>query len=453
MNCSQHRGRYEFRPAALSECRRLVGSLVRCALLSLVVLRPVVYADSSVAQNANRIASTNCGRLLVRVTSRCASKNLSSISPCCAALNAWSEGLCWCEPHAFSAVTNLAMDYYAFMFRAEKCRASSYIRPAITLPSGGKTIEQTCPHVRSAGGSDLSEGCGSGRNPEDLRAARLQSLKALLFADLRGPAGLDRWSKQLDSVLAPDVSLFSIGFVFSYPRVRVKEYLLARSTYAGGALWQSTRLDPDIFWRSPDKVSYSAALEMGPFSFDKIEFVKFETCSPRILEVHTQEEEPVRLFKQFVYFDAADRTLLPFNKTPIQWCRIVQKRCKGTLFPYDSLHDCMSFYQHLKEEKRVVCRRDGDFVPQVALHGDTTSCRGMYLDLARVAPARYCPNVGRRARGRCSARSCPGKRYEDVFRLHNPRYLSSGGFNCSSSGCNEIWPAESMDDDDDDNED
>lgn len=422
----------------------LILTLVGCTLL--IYLRGIdgLSPEANQETRPGGRLSSSCGSLLVALTSQCASVRHSKPYLCCAAIKAWNSGFCWCQKNAFNSAANIAMDYFAFQFRTRRCNITSFNHPEITLPVAAKAkLKSTCPELSSKADTDVSEGCGPKARASTLRQQRLKTLRRLSAANVYEKREVREWSKEMDSILAPGVSMFSIGMSFLYPRVNVKRYLLSRTTLAQGALWEKMIEKDTLFWLTPGQVSYSSAHNLGPFSFRKIEFVTFERCSPRIQHVFTQEEEAVRVFKQFIYFEPATKSFWQAWKTPRDLCSDVQQVCPDELFPFKHRKECIEVYKEFYNSGRVTCARDLPNFPLIAFHGDTLACRGMYLNLARVDNQRYCRFLGFKGIGLCRESGCPAAAYNNMFAEENPRFDSPGGYICSTDGCNESWPSES----------
>lgn len=426
---------------------RLVTNAKVCIMISVGVAFNIAsvwlilgVVRSSEGQSLERTALTSCGKLLVGLTSNCADSRHSNLEYCCEALQAWNSGLCWCETNAFNAASNLAMDYYAFQFRTTKCNLTEFLHPEITLPTAGKgKVPGTCPTFESLSPAAISENCPSGVVSKRLREKRMDFLKRLSEEDVELKRDVTRWSERIDTLLSPRASLFSIGMSFQFSRRNIKQYLLSRTTLSGGPLWRSTIEKGSLFWRASDSVSYSAFHSLGHYSFAKIEFVTFERCSPRISEIYSQEEEAVRLYKQFVYFEPTDRYLWKAHRNPDHWCSSIHRSCPGRLFPYRNKATCVELFRRGLTKEHVTCTRSTSKRSVLALHGDTSSCRVMYLDLASL-DSTYCRFLGEPGLGRCRKSGCLSQEYNDVYREANPRFELTVGYTCSSHACSEDWP-------------
>lgn len=391
-------------------------------------------------QQPEEISSVNCGKLLIGLMSYCADTKHSNVEHCCEGLRSWNIGMCWCESNAFNAACNLAMDYYAFQFRTSACHMNEYFHPDIKLPTSGRgIISSTCPIFNSLPPSDRSENCDPASTPERLRKQRLEFIHRFVEEDVEFENDLAAWSERIDSILSPGARLFSIGISFHFPRRNIKQYLLWRSSLLKGPLWKS-RIDlSTIFWRTPNSVSYAAHHSAGHFSFSKIEFVVFEGCTPRITEIYSQEEEAVHLYRQFVYFEPADRHFWNSLRSPDALCMDVHRLCPGGLFPFHNISSCSAFYSSKIADKHVTCTRSAAKRSVLGIHGDTVSCRSMFLDLAQVEPS-FCRFLGSLGMGMCRSSGCLPHNYNDVFSEENPRFESSGGYSCSNQVCLEEWP-------------
>lgn len=385
----------------------------------------------------------SCGVLLAQLTGACGSVRFSREKYCCSALRAWNDAGCWCERNAFNAASNVAMDYFAFQFRTSRCNLTSVFHEEIKLPNSAKTVlSSTCPKLDSTRRNRaVAEACGAHRSNSELRRERLSALRRLQSIDIVDKADLTHWSDDVDSLFSPQCWLASVGLSFSYPRTNVKKYLLYRSSLLGGPLWKSGMYEDTVLWTGSNRVSYASALKVGDFSFGRMEFVQFEGCSARISSVVVQEEEAVQHLKQYVYFEASERSLWKTMYTAPLWCRKVMDVCKNESFPYNSYGDCVEFAQMLDRRRQVTCAHDGELRSVVALHGNTVACRDMYVELARV-DSTYCRLVGRKGIGRCRDSSCLHRRYNNIFNEKNPRFDSTSGYVCREKACEERWPVE-----------
>lgn len=396
--------------------------------------------NSTGAEPSDEMRSANCGQILMGLMTYCSDTRHSTVVRCCEKLRLWNKGMCWCEKNAFMAACNLSMDDYAFQFRTKTCNMTEFFHPDIQLPTSrvGK-IPSTCPIFKSLPPSEMSESHCLIPSPTRLRARRLEFLQRFIQEDVERENDLASWSARIDSTLAPDARLFSIGISFHFPRRNIKQYLLWRSTLLKGPLWKSNIHMDTVFWRTSNSVSYVAHRSIGQFSFSKIEFVVFESCSPRIAEIYSLDEEAVRLYRQFVYLEPADRQLWKTQQVPEAWCVDVQRICPGNLFPFSNISSCSAFYKHKIANEQVTCARSSAERSILALHGDTLSCRSMFLDLARMESG-FCRFLGRPGIGRCRGSGCLSHDYNDIFNEENPRFESSGGYSCSDQNCIEEWP-------------
>ncbi|KAI0566280.1 hypothetical protein FGB62_11g370 [Gracilaria domingensis] len=217
--------------------------------------------------------------------------------------------MCWCEKNAVHAAANVAMDEYAFQLRIGHCNVTSFIHDDIALPNSAKRLlRSTCGNgAAQVGRGDEEESCGNKISAAVLRLLRIDSLYRLQQADVRHGDDIALWSAQLDGLFAVDAWLYAIGVSFSFPRTNVKRYLLQRSTLLKGN----------------KQVSYAAVTDIGDYSFSRFVFVQFERCTSRISSVSVQEEETAGHFKQFVYFDPADRQMWAELHSAQAWCKEV----------------------------------------------------------------------------------------------------------------------------------
>lgn len=384
--------------------------------------------------------SLSCGVLLALVTSKCGSVRYSSPKRCCEAIRAWNDGQCWCDSNAFTAASNVAMDNFAFQFRVDSCNITSPFRPELLLPvASRKKIPSTCPgDVLLKEKKHTSAPCSNLRDESLLRDQRLSVIESLSNLDVYREADVLKWSSELDSIFIPEAILFSVGMSFSFPRVNIKKVLLSRSTLFGRALWKSSIDFKSLLWRSPNSVSYVSGSSYGPFGYSRVEFVSFEKCSSRISHLIVQEEEAVRLLRQFVHFDPSDRILWRLRRNAVSWCRKVGKICGASFSPFLNIHTCLKAYKRL-QYAQVTCASQGSVSSTISLHGNTLACRDLYLTLAERSPGKYCPFLGIPGIGRCRQQGCLKSWYDDVFSTKNPRFDHSASFKCSSTNCEEEW--------------
>lgn len=411
--------------------------------LILVLILLLTLSATTHSVEIDRRELLNCGELLGRVASVCGSHQHSNRVLCCDALEEWNDEFCWCDENAFAALSNVAKDSYAFTLRDKSCNATMWFRPPVSQPSPkNPTVPNTCPDLESVSENDDSEGCKI-ISPKFLREGRKAALGILLNSTMKSneKEDVEKWSRVMDRIFVAGASWVFVGFGFYHPRMQIKEFLLSRLVDLGGSFWKYPKMFK-LHWRATNVASFQASKYIGPYAYSRVDFVTFEKCSPKIKELYTQTGDYARLTQQYVYIEESDRFLKPLTKTPLRWCRVVQTNCKDDDFPFASLEECKTFYHELRNKGQVLCMRDGSFVPHIALHGNTTSCRASYLSLAQLDPKKYCPQVGKTGGARCSQDQCPLNAYEDAFRKPNPRFPGVGGTRCYGSHCYEIWPAE-----------
>ena len=384
---------------------------------------------------------TQCGRLLAVLTGECGSFKHSVLNTCCQALRVWNEDHCWCDANAFSAASNLAMDYYALIFRARVCNITTIHHPRLTLPNSEKsTLDSTCAHSQAENAAVTSNSVEKRSKRERLRIAREDVLYWLAGNDIENEDDVTSFSNIVDSVFTPEALLFSIGLSFSYPRLNVKRYLLKRSSLLGGPLWKAEIEKDTVLWTSDRTVSYAASLSISSLSYSKIEFVTFEKNSPRIAAIYSQEEEAVRLLRQFVYIDASDRALWNVQRSVRKLCMDILSVCPGDTGPFRSIKQCERAYASISPGK-VTCSKLAQHTSLIALHGNTVSCKDMFVALSSLRSGAFCEFVGRPGLGVCREHACAVNSYDNAFDEEaNPRFDSSGGFTCSTDGCIENWP-------------
>lgn len=386
--------------------------------------------------------AANCGSHLASVAKNCIHNAKIQKTLCCKSLYSWNENFCWCDSNAFLALSSLAKNNYALIFRGKDCNFGKLFFPKNMLQELTRSeIKASCPeHMHSTNSKSLNvqhERFTSNQNTYEV-GKRLDTIQKLfqlgdIFSDPR-----KNLKEYLQNMLTPDVTLYAIGSIFLFSRTSFLEYLSWKSQIGSTQAWNINIIQASIKWTSKDDVSFILSKQVAGFSLTSFFFVKFEENSSRIREIVLLESEIIEQYDQFVYYDPPNTLFWPSMISSKKMCTFIRKKCSGRRYPFRDEGHCRSYYSSLFDSNSITCMLESTSSSLTALHGDSFICRMYYMKLATLEE-KYCVFLGNNDFGKCKKFSCKGKSMNNLFLKPNPRFTRTPEFICNIQGCKEIW--------------
>jgi len=147
------------------------------------------------------------------------------------------------------------------------------------------------------------------------------------------------------------------------------------------------------FWRvnkTSIEQGYSRVVD-GLYGLDR-NVITYVDCSTQIWYQESQLDQAV--------LNSINKNIFG-TLSPPDICTLAQASCAGSLYPFDTVHECIQFMQDIP----VACN-DG----QNSLRGNTSNCRYLHAVAASVAPTVHCPHVSKDSTF-CTQDSCIGQEY------------------------------------------
>ena len=339
----------------------------------------------------------------------------------------------------------ISTNEYGFSGRVRWCKILNPMRPPIaTRDSLG--MASTCPMKPAVQQESNGAFC---KKAGELRARRKKSIRALetLILANQSPAAVKQFTTKASNILTPSVNFVSVGFTAFNGVEKTIAYLLGRQKVSGSKVeWVPYSKPGKVLfesWRSADTMSYQVFFENPSNPCIRTMFVRFQTCSHKILEIQVVEPGVIQgIALQFYYSGNLKDSYTQYKDSPAKICQQIQKAC-GAQSPYKGTSDCVSFMQQLNAKNQVMCNNfKKTSLSNRALFGNTSACRYTYALMA-MANRGYCPYVGKIPRGNCAAKMCPTGYYANMFKQEGKsRYWYSPWFSCDSKTgeCVEEWP-------------